>query len=145
MEYKFFDKGFLVMPDDSHVIGKKVFYSDNLGDLISVVESGNSDMTGILDTVSRTKHYSFNMLNQLATYHATYVVAGEGHWSLAYYDPNYECKVAFSQGKRIQYRMSDTDKWEDILVTPPGWYANTEYRIKPDKESRRMTNKELSR
>ena len=40
------------MPNDKEIIGKKVFYNDNLTDLIDEVEQGNFSSTATLDNIS---------------------------------------------------------------------------------------------
>jgi hypothetical protein len=118
MEYKFFDKQFLVMPDANDIIGKKVFYRDTLTGIINEVENGDvdSDRYGVLESIV------------IGSAHPFYI--DDVYWSLAYYDPNYECKVAFSQGKQIQFRGDNTDGWVD--AKEPTWSERLEYRIKPD-------------
>lgn len=122
MAYKFFDKRFLVMPDDKSIIGKKVFYRDTFTGIINEVENGdvNSDRYGVLDDISVGSANPFYI--------------DDVYWSLAYYDPNYECKVAYSQGKQIQIQVQNrdgySDEWAD--VKQPIWSKREVYRVKPD-------------
>lgn len=51
-------------------------------------------------------------------------------YRFAYYDPNYDCKIAFNEGKQIQGRRLKTNPWRDILATT--WDSEYEYRIKPE-------------
>ena len=114
--YRFFDKKFLLMPDDKGIIGKKVFYGDSFCDLIAAVESGDSDRTGRLDSIITDGHLPFKV--------------NKVRWFLVYYDPNYEAKVAYSQGKQLQVRGGDTDDWVDAVVDPR-WTVRARYRVKP--------------
>jgi len=116
MAYKFFDKKFLVMPDDKSIIGKKVFYTNSISCLISIVESGDSSGIGVVN-------------GMLADCYTPFFVDGV-YWGLIYYDPNYECKVAYSQGKQIQFRSDNTNDWVD--AKEPTWSERLEYRIKPE-------------
>lgn len=118
MAYKFFDKKYLVMPDERDIIGKKVFYADHFDVLVCDVESGDLNKAGKLDDIFTGSSFPFYINNS--------------HWNLAYHDPNYECKVAYSQGKQIQCRNIDGtwEKWTDTLE--PEWCIDCEYRVKPE-------------
>lgn len=130
MGYKFFDKRFLVMPDNEDIIGKKVFYGYRLSDLIEEVEDGNSNCTSILTAILDDD--------------CCFKVGNGGQWSLAYCDPNYECKVAYSQGKQIQFKAF-SGEWEDVNDKPL-WCERNVYRVKPEStETRRFTNRELAK
>lgn len=48
-----------------------------------------------------------------------------------YYDPYYEIKRAYLEGKQIQYRAVDTGEWCDCFGYP-SFFPNSEYRIKPE-------------
>lgn len=117
MAYKFFDKEFLVLPDDEDITGKKVFYNDNLPDLIKEVEQGDlSNVATLSSIVVDDDEGCFGV--------------GSARWRIAYYDPNYEAKVAYSQGKQIQYRTSQGE-WVDV-VDKPLWCVRDGYRVKPE-------------
>jgi hypothetical protein len=61
-----------------------------------------------------------------------------GQYRFAYYDPNYDCKVAFNEGKQIQGRRLATSIWMD--VNSPEWEGDWEYRIKPEEPSLKWTD-----
>ena len=115
MEYKFFDRQFLLFPDDA-CVGKMVFFNDTYTELIKEVESGDFVRTDVIVAVN-------------ADFGAPFVIHNN-EWILAYYDPNYKVKVAYSQGKQIQYKRSGGE-WVD--VDAPLWVENGEYRVKPDE------------
>ena len=117
MAYKFFDKRYLVFPDQD-CLGKKVFFFDTYKDLIEEVESGDVCRTRTIDGVHKDEVYPFNIDGT--------------NWILAYYDPNYEAKVAYSQGRTIEYRRKGDDEWHISTggVLDPKYY---EYRVKSDK------------
>lgn len=50
------------------------------------------------------------------------------YFRFAYYDPNYDCKSAFNEGKKIQSRQKG-NSWQDTEC--PAWLPDFEYRIKP--------------
>lgn len=115
MAYKFFDKKFLVMPSDKDIIGKKVFYNDVLYDLIAEVEKGDFNCTAVLDNID--------------DYKCCFEVDST-HWSLVYHDPNYEAKVAYSQGKQVQFKSKVDGAWGNC-GEEPNWDDDYEYRVKP--------------
>ena len=49
----------------------------------------------------------------------------------AYYDPNYEVKKAYNEGKMIQVQHTGEGDWEDF-VGVPNWLEDYNYRIKPE-------------
>lgn len=116
MEYKFFDKRYLVFPDED-CLGKKVFYADSYRALLEEVESGDSGRVRTIDGAHKDEIYPFNIDGT--------------NWVLAYYDPNYKCKVAYSQGKKIQFRTASSGEWRD--TDEPHWHSDIEYRVKLDK------------
>lgn len=117
MEYKFFDKKYLVMPDDTGIIGKRVFYADHFDTLIIDVESGNASRTGMLDGIITNCAFPFYI--------------NDSRWSLCYYDPAYEAKAAYSQGRTIEYRRKGTDEWH-ISTGGVVDEEHYDYRVKPD-------------
>lgn len=56
----------------------------------------------------------------------------------AYYDPNYEVKKAFNEGKKIQYKALVTGRWCDFdhKLGPCLWNDTTKYRVKPEEKKR---------
>lgn len=93
--------------------GKKAFYADSLNQLEHSVLYENARRHLHKST---SKEYPFE-------------VACVGNWKFIYYDPNYDCKVAFNEGKTIQGRRFETNPWMDIIS--PTWDDEYEYRIKP--------------
>lgn len=73
------------------------------------------------------------------------------HWRFAYCDPAYEARVAYSQGRTIEYHRKDNpaDEW----YTAAMGVVDTEhydYRVKPAEtehapKTRFMNNKELAK
>ena len=85
--------------------GKHVFYANEFKDLKEVVNDGS--FSPLVLNPEEAKRFRF-----------------------LYYDPNYECKVAFCKGKIIQSRFAGKTEqdWKDDLE--PGCYVDCEYRIK---------------
>ena len=123
MAYEYFDKKFLLFPDDEECpVGDRVFYADDWNELISDVESGDIKCAGTLLSTDSDRVYPFD-------------VAGT-HWRFAYYDPAYEARVAYSQGKTIEYRSNEDigdGMWRvsTMGVVDPKHY---DYRVKPDSK-----------
>lgn len=112
-----FDKKFMYLEWDDVLEGKEVFLADSLVVLKRAVML-NEDR---LSVEENDGDYPFTS------------PAGV-HYSMAYYDPNYECKVAWKQGKQIQYQSHYSFEWQDC--DDPKWSEYYEYRVKPEKKWR---------
>ena len=97
-----------------------MFFSDTYKNLIEEVESGDSGKTRTIDGVHKHVIYPFRIDNN--------------NWVLAYHDPDYEAKVAYSQGRTIEYRRKGNAEWN---VSTGGVVdeEHYEYRVKPDETS----------
>lgn len=124
-----FDKKFVHFMWEDELRGKDCIIDDNIDGLKSHVNDYSDDhTTRVIDSE-----------NTVFPFHEP-----DGNdWRFCYYDPNYECKRAFAEGKTIQFK-NYYDIWEDLIPEYNDWNEDTEYRIKPD-EPRRMTNRELAR
>lgn len=56
----------------------------------------------------------------------------------AYYDPNYEVKIAYSQGKAIECKSEANTTW--LLSVCPTWDEHLLYRVKPEEKYVRFEN-----
>lgn len=65
-------------------------------------------------------------------------------WRFVYYDPNYETKLAYEQGKKIECSCKCvSDAWNDWSYIPnPKWLDDCEYRIM--QEEKPVTDRELA-
>ena len=109
-----FEDRFVHFRWDDSLKGKKVFYADSLEGLENEVFSEkNCEMEIITDFYN--KAYPF-------------CIDGDGY-KFVYYDPNYELKLAYEKGKKIQFKCFG--EWTDIINIPV-WSEDTEYRIKPE-------------
>lgn len=109
--------------------GKKVFFSDYITTLKWRVEKND---LRYVDTVvdNYSEHCPFHMKEA-------------GFYSFCYYDPYYELKLAYEQGKKIECKRKG-DAWDDWNYTPtPAWIDDYEYRIQPE-ETKPVTNRELA-
>ena len=109
---------------DDELEGKKGFVDDTIGGLKNVVESNNKDW---FDKIWKNPNnsqisYPFSFEDDSGV---------RDCYQFCYYDPYYELKVAYEQGKTIQYKNS-LNLWTDI--SEPHWGEDTEYRIKPNNE-----------
>lgn len=96
--------------------GKRAFYADSIDQLENSFTACNR---GHLHK-SESEDYPFE-------------VACEGNWKFIYFDPNYECKVAYEQGKQIQCRNKKLQQ-EWIDADSPCWGDEYEYRVKPAED-----------
>lgn len=111
-----FDPKFIRTKKDDALIGKYVFFSDSLDDMISYVEHDvGSSFLVCFDYDNDGKFCGFK------------VSASPDTWKFVYYDPLYEIKAAYNQGKQIQKKQCG--EWENI--TNPSWSSDIEYRIAP--------------
>ena len=116
-----FDKKFLYLEWDDKLEGKEVFIGDTLPQLrVSVNEHCDSPQ-GVSRNVCDDTYYPFMSSSGM-------------QYSMAYYDPNYECKRAYAEGKTIQCKLKDSPfRWEDC-IDEPKWLDTSEYRVKPEPE-----------
>lgn len=115
---KLFDKRFVHFMWDDELEGKKCFVADYIDTIQALVEKGDEN-TLYLVTCSNDERKPFRRRNRTATR------------QFAYYDPNYEVKKAFNEGKPIQVTSKGTDKWLDLHCEPT-WDLRDEYRVKPE-------------
>lgn len=128
-----FEKQYVYFMWDSVLEGKMVFCADYIPDLQQRVENGD-------------------------VYNYTKVVQGEDNkpfrkdisrscWQFAYYDPYYELKCAYEQGKVIQHFDTCNKVWVDA-TNKLDWTDNIErYRVKPEEkpEKQLVTKHELAK
>lgn len=118
-EKKIFDKKFVHFMWDDSLEGKVGFYSDSIDSLIKFVDCNSTEYTGCVKRNCMNDTYPFNIIQSGSSF------------QFFYYDPNYECKRAYAQGKTIQCRSKGEDKW--FVTSHPNWLDTCEYRVKPEK------------
>lgn len=132
-----FDKRFVHFMWDNELEGKEGFFADDIATLEGFV---NTKAHVFIVSKSKLKDKPFSIKG--------------GGFRFFYYDPSYDCKKAYAEGKQIQYQFPDGDMWYDIneadreAIEKKGlsWFDDdVEYRIKPEEQKpRRMTYRELA-
>lgn len=115
-----FDKRFVHFMWDDELKGKKCFLSDSIDVLKTGVEQMWSRMC--FKVIKGEDSYPFGMYR---------TDGGRVSYRFAYYDPNYEVKKAFNEGKKIQVHCAN-GMWRDC--DEPKWYDDRKYRVKPKEE-----------
>lgn len=120
-----FDKKYVYLEWDDVLKGKKVLAGDNLQFVRREVNDGTAK-------VRYVEPYSDSNSSEL------YPFADDSGttWGLVYYDPNYECKREYAQGKTIQIRHTPESEWVDLKGEEPKWHSCYEYRVKPEQKWR---------
>lgn len=123
MAYRFEDKFVHFRWDDS-LKGKKVFYADSISCLEEDVAKGEDYK--LLIGASENKMYPFLISGSEEL--------SDTNWKFVYYDPNYEVKLAYEEGKQIQYKAKDTGNWCDWenYLGKCSFCNDVEYRIKSE-------------
>ena len=111
-----FDKKFVYFMWDDELRGKECFYDDEIDGLRKTVDANNTSFKSCLEP--NTAANPFRAISKRRNW----------SWRFAYYDPNYEYKVAYSKGSQIQHREKGKSVWYDGI---PCWDPRYEYRIKP--------------
>jgi hypothetical protein len=115
-----YDKQFVFFEWDDKLEGKKGFFSDNINDLKQHVKDNDTSWFGeICHNVNTNTDYPFGFIDDSGSSHCL---------RFCYYDPHYEVKKAFMEGKKIE--MEIDGEW--FPATDPIWNPDTEYRIKDE-------------
>lgn len=131
-----FDKRYVYFMEDRNITGKKCFVADSIDRLIIAVNNNLDDYKGFV-TNNSSKDSRYPLVAQPVS---DYPLSVCKFYKFAYYDPNYECKIAYEKGKQIQVRISH-DIWANISKEPD-WCGCIDYRIKP--EGKIMTHRQLA-
>lgn len=129
-----FDKKYVYFMWDDELKGKKGFIANYIDTLIELVNL-NSGMCTIL----KTEHKSHPFLSDKESLNFDFA-------QFAYYDPNYELKVAHHNGVAIEFYDEDLTKW--VEETEPKWWDNVKYRVKQNdvkQNDKICTNRQLSK
>lgn len=101
--------------------GKKCFVANDMATLRRAFENGSR----------RTITGEYSEANPFTA---------QGFFPFAYYDPNYDCKIAFNEGKTIQFKSHVDGAWCNCGDMEGLWDDNYEYRIKPSKPALQWTD-----
>lgn len=122
-----FDKKYVHFMWSDELNGKNCFCSDRINSLISYVNENEQCKCSVVEE-SESPEYPFH--------------SSGSTFKFAYYDPNYDCKIAYARGEKIQ--VYDCTKWLDCSGEP-NFFDDCMYRIKPkESNDRRMTYRELA-
>lgn len=121
-----FEKEFVRCVADDELLGKSVFYAD---DIISLAMRVNEGVCiGVVQELTESA-FPFKVNDEV--------------WVLVYYDPYYKLKQAYYQGKAIELYSYADDEWLPLDEDEPTWHFDpSRYRIAEDKP---ITNKEFAR
>jgi hypothetical protein len=126
-----YNKEFVYFDWDDKLEGKKGFFADNINDLKQHVE--NNDISWF------RKIFKNSRCNDNDDTAYPFETMDESFWRrnsrFCYYDPYYEFRKAYLEGKQLQFKNSDGE-WEDVDGKPS--FINYEYRIKPDDIIRKV-------
>lgn len=117
-----FDPRFVHFMWDENLRYKKGLVHDNI-EVIKRIVNSNDGNTDIID-YSKDDENPFKEEGCSTKY------------KFAYYDPNYECKIAYNEGKQIQAKLSGFEDKDWIDVKQPTWEGNLIFRIKPEENKK---------
>lgn len=116
---KLYDKKYVYFEWDDKLKGKKGFVATDILHIKKQV-NGCTDTTLIYHSSSNTQPFTQGYYN----------------YNFAYYDPNYEVKKAYNEGKKLQWKYRHEKQWYDWdNDSCPTFFDNTngyELRVKPD-------------
>jgi len=121
-----FDKKYVYFLWSNQLDSTACFVSNSIESLINLVNSGDINKRVYLDHIRST-----NRNKPFRTYDEN---GKPKDYVFAYYDPNYEFKIAYNQGKQIQETIDFGDginrQWIDVEY--PNWnISDRRHRIKP--------------
>ena len=118
-----YDSKYVYFDWDDKLKGKKGLFADNINDLKQAVKDNKIGWFGeILKSSDSDSHFPFETIDKDG-WHA--------HLRFCYYDPYYELRKAYLEGKQIQFK-GNIDNWVDIAGIPLFNASPDEYRIKPE-------------
>lgn len=109
-----YDKKYVYFEWDDKLKGKKGFFANTINELKSKVESGFELLECHFSNNPTGFHFSNSISNNA--------------YQFFYYDPYYEFRKAYLEGKQLQFKNCKGD-WGDVVGTPI--FTTDEYRIKP--------------
>lgn len=124
-----FEKKYIYCLWDDTLASKEAFFADDVVDLHDIVKYNVLDYKDVIKFSGYEKE-PFKSAKFCNT-----------NWKFAYYDPNYEWRLAAEQGETVQILFKDT--WQDVLPDHNwGKHENETYRIKPKEKL--ATNRQLA-
>ena len=116
-----YNKEFVYFDWDDKLEGKKGFFSDNISDLKRYVKDNRTKWYGVICKYSRSDNVDvpFEIIDD-SGWHCNF--------RFCYYDPYYEFRKAYLEGKQLQFKSHND--WKDVECEPI--FNGDEYRIKPE-------------
>ena len=128
-----FNKKFVYFMWDDELTDKECFVADNIYDL--------------MHDVNNKKYKHLVKRNQNIDFSFPFITENTGY-KFAYYDPNYDIKIAYNEGKQIQFQSLVDGSWCDCdELSEDSWDDDYKYRIKPaenEKQTKCMTYRQLA-
>jgi hypothetical protein len=115
-----YNKEFVYFDWDDTLEGKKGFVADSINDLKQYVKNNIDSWFGEIHKNTKNGTYPFESIDDSGV---------EYPFKFCYYDPYYEFRRAYLEGKQLQYKARDTGNWIDVVGDPV--FKGAEYRIKP--------------
>ena len=119
-----YDSKYVYFDWDDNLEGKEGFFADNIE---SLKQNVNDDVTPLYGKIVKNSDNDNNFL--------PFRCVKESGWGdsfrFCYYDPYYEFRKAYLEGKQLQFKSSNCG-WEDIAGEPTFASARDKYRIKPE-------------
>lgn len=126
-----FNKKFVYFMWDDGLIGKDCFTASSIKELITKVNERD-----VKCQVKKGDNDEFPFKANIFQY------------KFAYYDPNYDIKIAYNEGKQIQFQSLVDGGWCDCdELSEDSWDDDYKYRIKPaedEKQTKCMTYRQLA-
>ena len=117
-----YNKEFVYFDWDDNLEGKKGFFGDSINHLKLNVKDNRTMFYGeICHNVNTNTDYPFRFIDGYGSSHC---------FRFCYYDPYYEFRKAYLEGKQTQFKDS-TGNWRDVEGEPI--FTRDEYRIKPSE------------
>lgn len=116
-----YNKQFVYFEWDDRLEGKKGFFGDSINHIKHNVKDNCTMWFGeIRHNVNANTDYPFAFIDESGNSHV---------FRFCYYDPYYEFRKAYLEGKQLQFK--DEDDWVDVDGVP--LFTTDEYRIKPEE------------
>ncbi len=118
-----FDPKYVLFMWDESLKGKSGFVANDIETLKKLVEEGRPNKQFEIRPSQNPK--------------VPFFMSGIGRsYLFAYIDPNYECKIAYNEGKQIQAKLSGFEDKNWIDVKQPTWEDKYIFRIKPEENKK---------
>ena len=114
-----YNKQFVYFDWDDSLKGKKGFFADNIEDLKRDVKNNIDSWFGEIHKNTKNATYPFESMDDSGV---------EYPFRFCYYDPYYEFRKAYIEGKQLQFKTPEG--WGDVDGIP--LFTTDEYRIKPE-------------